>query len=332
LLVPRLEAEQARQLTGLKDVRDYIEWEDGGASGGVLESEWHALLTSTLRERGLGGRRLGVEGAALSSPRETGLKAALSDTDWMDISGWVESLRLIKTPEEVENHRQSAALASVGMDAALRGVRDRLSEREIWAAAAQAMLGEAARCFPDDPVAIGGNAIVGARTASLHLPATGTRPRPGDLAFVVLVASFRGSWCEFSRTVVVGGAASSQHQRMFEAVERAHATALKRAQVGVAALEVDRAARQALAQVGLGEYQPMRTGHGLGFSGGAEAPNLGAGDSTLLQPGMVISIEPSVCIPGVGGVCWADNYVLTDSGADPLTCYPVHSGHLQEGT
>jgi Xaa-Pro aminopeptidase/Xaa-Pro dipeptidase len=67
----------------------------------------------------------------------------------------------------------------------------------------------------------------------------------------------------------------------------------------------------------------MRTGHGLGLSGGSEAPQLGAADRTLLRRGMVVSIEPSVCIPEFGGVCWADNFVITDAGADQLSDYPV---------
>jgi Xaa-Pro aminopeptidase len=67
----------------------------------------------------------------------------------------------------------------------------------------------------------------------------------------------------------------------------------------------------------------MRTGHGLGISGGSESPQLGAADRTPLSPGMVVSIEPSVCIPGFGGVCWADNYVITEAGAEQLSDYPV---------
>ena len=66
----------------------------------------------------------------------------------------------------------------------------------------------------------------------------------------------------------------------------------------------------------------MRTGHGLGLAP-VEAPDLGAGDPTPLQPDMVISIEPGVSIPGVGGALWADNYVVTEGGAEALTAYPV---------
>ena len=66
----------------------------------------------------------------------------------------------------------------------------------------------------------------------------------------------------------------------------------------------------------------MRAGHGVGFAP-VEAPNLGAGDRTPLRAGMVISIEPGVCIEGTGGVLWADNYVVTEAGVEPLTSYPV---------
>lgn len=312
-LVPRLEAQQAKALTAIEDVRDYVEWADGSRAGGAPHAEWLALLIEVLRDRRLEGERLAVEDP--SRMRDL--------VQPVDASGWVEALRIIKTSREVENHRRAAALAGVGLDAALGAVHAATSEREIYAAAAQAMLATAARTLPDEPVAVAGNAIVGPRTASLHMPATGTRPRPGDLVFVVLVASVEGSWCELSRTVVAGEQPSDEQVRVFRAVERAAAAARACLRPDVVASAVDLAARRSLAQDGFAEFQPMRTGHGLGMSGGSEAPQLGAADSTPLRGGMVVSIEPSVCIPGVGGVCWSDNFVITESGAEQLTSYPL---------
>ena len=312
LLMPRLEAEQARALTAIADVRDYVEWAEGSRAGGAPHVEWLALLTEVLRERHLAIERVAVEDP--SRVRDLGHP--------VDASGWVEALRIIKSHREVENHRRAGALAGVGLDAALAAVREGVSEREIYAAAAQAMLREAARTLPYEPVAIGGNAIVGPRSASLHMPATGARPRPGNLVFVVLVASVGGSWCELSRTTVAGNEPSEQQARVFRAVERAASAARACLRPGVVASAVDLAARTSLAQDGFVDVQPMRTGHGLGMSGGSEAPQLGAGDSTPLAAGMVVSIEPSVCIPELGGVCWSDNFVITEGGADQLTSYP----------
>jgi Xaa-Pro dipeptidase len=312
-LVPRLEVEQARVLTGIADVRDYVEWSDGSRAGGAPDAEWLSLLSEVLPAN----RRIAME--------LTPLTARIADVQPVDATGWVERLRIVKSPEEIANHRRAAELAGVGLDAALAAVQDELSEREIYATAAHAMLTRAAEMYPNDPVAVGGNAIVGARTASLHLPATGARPQTGDLVFVVLVASVGGSWCELSRTVVAGGSFSSEQARVFAAVARAFDAARACLQPGVVASDVDRAARLSLADDGLAEYQPMRTGHGLGISGGSEAPHLGAADTTPLEPGMVVSIEPSVCMPGFGGVCWADNFVITTSGAEQLSNYPVES-------
>lgn len=319
-LVPRLESQQARVLTGVQDVRDYVEWADGARAGGAPEAEWGALLADVLRST---NGRIAVEEGALTPSRAERVHDVVAHERVVDATGWIDAMRVIKSPREVDNHRRAAALAGAGLDAALQAVERAESEREIYAAAFSAMLTEAARTYPDEPVAVGGNAIVGPRTASLHLPATGVRPVAGDLVFVVLVASIGGSWCELSRTMIAGGDASAEQTRVFRAVARACDAARACLRPGVAASDVDRAARNALAVDELAAYQPMRTGHGLGMSGGSEAPQLGAADQTPLKSGMVVSIEPSVCIPGFGGVCWADNFVITESGADQLSDYPV---------
>jgi len=333
MLVPRLEAAQARALTAIQDIRDYIEWGEHSRAGGAPDAEFESLLSDVLRERRLLSKPLAVEEAALTAPRARRLATLLDAGGNVDASGWVEKLRIIKSAQEVHNHQRAAGLAGAGLDAALEAVRAGDSEREIYAAAAHAMLTVAARDFPHEPVAVGGNAIVGERTASLHLPATGARPRSGDLIFVVLVAAVGGSWCELSRTVVAGEVPDTRQRRAFRAVARAAAAAQASLRPGVPACEVDRVARETIAAAGFADAQPMRTGHGLGFSGGSEAPQLGAADSTPLKPGMVVSIEPSICIPGFGGVCWADNFVITDDGARRLSDYPVLDvGQAEEGS
>ena len=322
LVVPRLEELQAREMTGLTDVRSYVEWDEGSATGGRLDGEWLALLTSVLTERGLSGARIGVEQAALPRSAERGLATALPRAAWSDASGWVERLRLIKSPEEVEHHRRAGQLAAAGLDAGFAAARAGATELEIKGASIAAVFTEGPRRCPMLAVAAAGNALVGERIAAVHAPA-GARPaKPGDPVFVVLSASVEGSHCELSRTLVVGEGPTETQRGWFRSAARAHEAARQRARPGAPASDLDRAARGALREDGLAEYLTMRTGHGLGLAP-VEAPNLGAGDETPLQPGMVISIEPGVCIPGAGGALWADNYVVTPAGVEPLTAYPI---------
>jgi Xaa-Pro dipeptidase len=322
LLVPRLEELQAREMTSVADVRSYVEWDQGRAAGGRLDAEWRALLVDTLAERGLDAARLGLERAVLSGGAEAGLAAALPKVAWSDASGWIESLRLLKEPAEVENHRRAGLLAAAGLEAGFAVARDGGSELEIKGAAIAAVFAEGARRYPTLAVAGAGNALVGSRIAAVHAPATGRRPEAGDPVFLVLSTAVEGAHSELSRTIVVGAAPATEQRRWFGSVARAHDAARRRARPGTPASDLDRAARDALRADGLAEYLPMRTGHGLGLAP-VEAPNLGAGDETPLQAGMVISIEPGVCIPGAGGALWADNYVVTPAGLEQLTAYPV---------
>jgi Xaa-Pro dipeptidase len=322
LVVPRLEELQAREMTGVADLRSYVEWDQGSAAGGRLDAEWHALLVAVLAERKLASARLGLEQAVLTGGAERSLVAALPKVAWSDASGWVESLRLVKSPAEVEHHRLAGQLAAAGLDAGFAVARAGGSELEIKGASIAAVLTEGARRCPTLAVAGAGNALGGERIAAVHAPATGRCARRGDPVFVVLSASVEGSHCELSRTTVVGGTPTAEQHRWFRSVRRAHEAARRRAAPGTPASDLDRAARGALREDGLAEYLSMRTGHGLGLAP-VEAPNLGAGDETPLRPGMVISIEPGVCIPGAGGVLWADNYVVTPAGVEQLTEYPI---------
>jgi Xaa-Pro dipeptidase len=322
LLVPRLEELQARDMTRVADVRSYVEWDEGSAAGGRVDAEWLALLVGVLSERGLGSARLGLERALLTGGAERSLVAALPKVAWSDASGWIESLRLIKGPDEIEHHRRAGQVAAAGLDAGLAAARAGGSELEIKGASVAAAFADGARRCPALAVGAAGNALVGERIAAVHAPAGARRARPGDPVFVVLSTSVEGAHSELSRTIVAGGAPTEAQRGWFRSVARAHDAARRRAVPGTPASDLDRAAREALREDGLAEYLPMRAGHGLGLAP-VEPPNLGAGDETPLRPGMVISIEPGVCIPGAGGALWADNYVVTTAGVEPLTACPI---------
>ena len=86
--------------------------------------------------------------------------------------------------------------------------------------------------------------------------------------------------------------------------------------------EIDRAARRVITAAGYGESFIHRTGHGLGLEVHESVPQLAEGVTTPLEPGMVMTIEPGIYLPGVGGVRLEDDVVVSETGAEVLTRLP----------
>ena len=120
-----------------------------------------------------------------------------------------------------------------------------------------------------------------------------------------------------TRTVYVGRSSSAE-RKAYLAVKEAQQAAAEAVRPGVSLGEVDRAARKSLQSSGLGKYFTHSTGHGVGLEI-HEAPRVGAGQTEILQPGMVITIEPGVYVPERFGVRIEDMVVVTERGCEVLT-------------
>ena len=105
---------------------------------------------------------------------------------------------------------------------------------------------------------------------------------------------------------------------MYGAVLEAQEAAKRAVRPGVKAGDVDRAARRVLKRFGLARYFTHSTGHGLGLEV-HEMPRLGKGEETVLQEGMVVTVEPGVYLEGLGGIRIEDDVVVTAQGAVDLT-------------
>jgi Xaa-Pro aminopeptidase len=113
------------------------------------------------------------------------------------------------------------------------------------------------------------------------------------------------------------GAASKEARSVYEAVLESQLAAIASVGPGVAVAKVDRAARRVLQQKGLAKYFTHSTGHGVGLEI-HEAPRLAQGQQEILRPGMVITIEPGVYLPGQWGVRIEDMLVVTERGCEVL--------------
>jgi Xaa-Pro aminopeptidase len=126
-----------------------------------------------------------------------------------------------------------------------------------------------------------------------------------------------GYCSDMTRTVHVG-VPNRESRAAYNILRAAQETAVQAVKPGVSVSEVDQAARNMLKKNGLARYFTHSTGHGVGLEI-HEPPKIGSGQKTILEPGMVITIEPGVYIAGKWGIRIEDMVVVTDRGCEILT-------------
>jgi Xaa-Pro aminopeptidase len=160
----------------------------------------------------------------------------------------------------------------------------------------------------------------GARSAHPHARPTEQRLRRNELV-VLDLGVILGHYCsDITRTVFVGRA-PARIRRWYRAVQEAQAAAVAAARTGIRCEDVDAAARGVLARYQLDHYFVHSTGHGLGLEV-HEEPRVARGQKTVLVPGNVITIEPGVYVPGVGGIRIEDDVAVHADGPEVLTRVP----------
>ena len=161
---------------------------------------------------------------------------------------------------------------------------------------------------------------IGVFSAIPHSLPLNTRIQKGDVLIAEASADIGGYGVELERTLIVGKPNDNQ-KRFFELMVAAQDIAFEQIKPGVRCADVDRVVRNFYTAEGLTEYWRHHTGHGLGLQA-HEAPFLDIGDNTIIEPGMVFSVEPGIYIPGFAGFRHSDTVVVTENGAERLTYYP----------
>jgi Xaa-Pro aminopeptidase len=155
----------------------------------------------------------------------------------------------------------------------------------------------------------------GPNSASPHHH-TGTRViQEGDPVVIDFGGVHEGYYSDVTRTPVAGGDPPEGFAEAYQVVLEAQQAAFEAIGPGVPCQEVDRAARKVIADRGYGEYFIHRVGHGIGMTG-HEDPYLVDGNEEILQPGMVVSDEPGIYIPGRWGIRIEDTVVVTENGRE----------------
>jgi len=261
-------------------------------------------------------RRVGFDADQLTVAQLGMLKkSAGSSVQLQPARGLVQSLRAVKDDAELAQMRKAAALADEVVQRAIRLLKPGVRELEVAAEIEYRMrkLGASGPAF-ESIVAFGD------RAALPHARPTAKRLKKGDLV-VLDLGAILGKYCsDITRTVFVGKA-PAKVRSWYAAVLEAQAAAIDAVGAGRTCGEVDAAARGVLAAFQLDQYFVHSTGHGLGLEA-HEDPRLAKGQKTPLASGNVVTIEPGVYVPGVGGIRIEDDVAVLRRGNEVLTRAP----------
>lgn len=211
------------------------------------------------------------------------------------ISGVIESIRIVKHPEEIEAIKQACIIADKAFEHAIKYIKPGISEIDIACEIEYFMRKMCAKRPSFDTIVASG-----ARGAMPHGTASERKIQSGEAITMDFGAFYKGYCSDLTRTVFLGEPCS-ELIKIYYVVKEAQFMALNNYRNGITGAELDKIARNYIENSGYGE----KFGHGLGHGVGIaihEAPRISTSGYTELKDGMVFSIEPGIYIEGLGGV------------------------------
>jgi Xaa-Pro aminopeptidase len=259
--------------------------------------------------------RIGFEAAHVSVARHGVLAEAAGGVDLIATSGVVEGLRLIKDDEEIAAIRRASAMLEPVYAALVEEGFGGRTEFDIAWRIHQLVRDHGADGVSFDPIVASGEA-----GALPHAEPRRVVIEQGSMITVDLGAKLDGYCSDCTRTFAVGPP-PAELEEIYQLVLRAQLAGLDAVRPGATGVDADALVRRTISEAGHGEHFQHGTGHGVGLEI-HEDPRLSTTSTATLEPGMIVTVEPGVYVPGLGGVRIEDLVVVTADGCEPLTGYP----------
>jgi Xaa-Pro aminopeptidase len=261
-------------------------------------------------------RRLGFEAADVpfSTYREVAdaLGKSASQVTLVATEGIVDSLRAVKSAEELKYLEEAAGLADAALEHVLPRIRPGVSERQVAWELESFVRQNGSGSLPFDIIVASGP-----NGAMPHAKPTDRAILSNEPVVIDLGAKVRGYCSDITRTVCLDGGEEA-FRRIYDVVLGAQLTAIATIRAGMTGEKADQLGRTVIAQAGHEESFGHGLGHGIGLAA-HEQPRLGPGSSSVLAAGMVFTIEPGIYVSGWGGVRIEDTVVVEKGRVRPLT-------------
>lgn len=265
----------------------------------------------TVTEAGV--ERLAVESASMTVETQQVLAEHVPTVSFVLTSNLIEGLRIIKDRTEIAATRLACKQAAKAFRAARALIKPNTTEKQVAAELEYQARQFGARCLSFSPIV-----AVGPRAALPHANPTDRQINQSDFTLIDWGAN-SGLYVSDLTRMVVTGRLSQKFRRIYRVVLEAQLAAIDAIRPGAECEQIDKIARDVIGAAGYGKYFGHGLGHGIGLEV-HEAPRLSRGQgAAVLEPGMIVTVEPGVYLPDWGGIRIEDDILVTKGGHEVLT-------------
>ena len=281
------------------------------------------------------GSRVGIEYDHLSLENYRKLQGALPTAQFEDIGKPTMRMRMVKSAEEISLIRHGARIADIGGAACVEAIAVDVPEHEVALHATQAMVREIARTFPHAELMDTWTWFQsGINTDGAHNPVTSLKIQHGDILSLNCFPMIAGYYTALERTLFAEDC-SEAHLKCWEINVQVHRRGLELIKPGVRCCDIAAELNEIYREHDLLDYRTFGYGHSFGvlshYYGREAGLELREDIQTVLEPNMVVSMEPMIMLPeglpGAGGYREHDILVLTEDGAENITQFPFGPEH-----
>lgn len=234
------------------------------------------------------------------------------EAELQPVSGIIEKIRMIKTPEEVEILKAAAKIADDAFEYICTFIKPGMTELEVSNELEFFMRKQGATSSSFDIIVASG-----LRSALPHGVASDKVIESGDFVTMDFGALYKGYISDITRTVAIGEP-SEKLKEIYQVVLEAQELGVEKIGPGMSGFDADAIGRDHIKSKGYGDAFGHSTGHGIGLEV-HEGPGLSFKSQVLLEPGMAVTVEPGIYLQGIGGVRIEDDILITESGNERLT-------------
>ncbi len=273
------------------------------SNGGYKQAVYDALV---------GFNNIGIEGIHLSVARFNDLKSNFQDVNIVVLAEEFEMLRLVKNEYEIQKTKEAIAITDTVFEYVVENIKPGMTEVEVKLMIENQHILNGAQAQSFDPIVASGT-----NSAKPHAHPTDKIIEDGDIVTLDF-GCFKDGYCsDMTRTFFVGDNVNEELKKIHQIVLDTMNLQIKHVKNGVACKEIDRIGREFLKAAGYEEYFIHGTGHGIGLEI-HEGPYLNKVSESILQTGMLITIEPGIYIEGLGGVRIEQDVLVLEDGYEIL--------------